>query len=506
MRSSVVESSPASRPVVVQSQRDQYQPPYPPRKPYSPDPTSKRLKGTPERSLVLAPAEGWLVLVLLAVAVYCVVFSISQLGWVGNTFILNWSATAGLVVGLMVAKIEKFPQVILHMAACLVGHWLSIWLVSAFALHVPWTVLIAKIGTIITDPTNFNRSDMVFLFYLSFLSFFLGYFGAWLIYRAHLPWLVAMVYASILLINLSYIPHDLAYLVVIQVTALILLIARAQLAAKLLEWKSEGLYTDRTWLRGITLRFMQLASVVVLLTLLISWLLPVLEQPSAGGTFWNYLNNIWSNTLQGNIPWQDPAAVLQPYQAPTNFFGDELTISGSVHLPKGEVLDYTSTAAPQYLAGFSYDHFDGHTWTSLANVNSQNYDTNTPLPTDETTSFKEAKTSVTIVQPPDETKHFVFGPPQPSVFDISTVIYGTPLVSAWAQEDALRKGEEYVVTSSILTASSSKLAAIPLPQNDPNHIWKQDTNYTSLQLYYTKVPTNLSPQVSQTAQQWTHGA
>ncbi len=135
MRSSVVESSPASRPVGVQSQRDQYQPPYPPRKPYSPDPTSKRLKGTPERSLVLAPAEGWLVLVLLAVAVYCVVFSISQLGWVGNTFILNWSATAGLVVGLMVAKIEKFPQVILHMAACLVGHWLSIWLVSAFALH-----------------------------------------------------------------------------------------------------------------------------------------------------------------------------------------------------------------------------------------------------------------------------------------------------------------------------------------------------------------------------------
>src|SRR5436309_2225371 len=131
--------------------------------------------------LLLAPAEGWLVLVLLAVAVYCVVFSISQLGWVGNTFILNWSATAGLVVGLMVAKIEKFPQVILHMAACLVGHWLSIWLVSAFALHVPWTVLIAKIGTIITDPTNFNRSDMVFLFYLSFLSFFLGYFGAWLI-------------------------------------------------------------------------------------------------------------------------------------------------------------------------------------------------------------------------------------------------------------------------------------------------------------------------------------
>jgi transglutaminase-like putative cysteine protease len=505
MRSSVVESSPASRPAGVQSQRHQYQPPYPPHKSYSPRPTSKRLKGTSERSLVLAPAEGWLVLVLLAVAVYCVVFSISQLGWVGNTFILNWSATAGLVVGLIVAKIEKFPQVILHMAACLVGHWLSIWLVSAFALHVAWTLLIAKIGTIISDPTNFNRSDMVFLFYLSFLSFFLGYYGAWLIYRAHLAWLVAMVYASILLINLSYIPHDLAYLVAIQVTALILLIARAQLGAKLLQWKSEGLYTDRTWLRGITLRFMQLASVMVLLTLLISWLLPVLEQPSAGGTFWNYLNNIWSNVLQGNISWQDPSAVLHPYQAPTNFFGDQLTISGSVHLPKGEVLDYTSTAAPQYLAGFSYDHFDGHTWTSLANANSQNYDVNTPLPTDETTSFKEAKTSVTIVQPPDETKHFVFGPPQPSAFDKSTVIYGTSLVSAWAQESALSKGEHYQVTSLLPTASSTRLAAIPLPHNDPDQIWKKDPYYTPLQASYMQVPA-LPSQVLQTTRQWTQGA
>ncbi len=507
MRSSVVEPLPASQPGDTQGQRHQYQPLYSPRKPYSPRPTSKHLKGTSERSLVLAPAEGWLVLVLLAVAVYCVVFSISQLGWVGNTFILNWSATVGLVVGLMVAKIEKFPQVILHMAACLVGHWLSIWLVSSFAWHVPWTLLIAKIGAIITDPTNSGRSDMVFLFYLSFLSFFLGHFGAWLIYRAHLPWLVAIVYASILLINLSYVPHDLSSVIAIQVTALILLIARAQLAAKLLQWKSEGLYTDRTWLRGITLRFTQFASVMVLLTLVISWLLPVLGQPSAGETFWNELNNVWNNALQGNIQWQDPAAALQPYQPSTNFFSDHLTISGSVHLPTGEVLSYTSTATtPQYLAGFSFDHFDGHTWTSLANVNSSEYTANHLLPTDETTASKEVKTSVTIVQPPDETKHFVFGPPQPSAFSMSTVIYGTPLVSAWAQEDALRKGEEYVVTSSILTASSSKLAAIPLPQNDPNHIWKQDTNYTPLQLYYTQVPTNLSPQVSQTAQQWTRGA
>src|SRR5437763_1387279 len=86
------------------------------------------------------------------------------------------------------------------------------------------------------------NSDMVFLFYLSFLSFFLGYFGAWLTYRAHLPWLVALVYCSILLINLGYTnqAQDQSLLVIILLTSLMLLIARVQLARQLASWTSEG--------------------------------------------------------------------------------------------------------------------------------------------------------------------------------------------------------------------------------------------------------------------------
>ena len=65
---------------------------------------------------------------------------------------------------------------------------------------------------------------MVFLFYLTFLSFFLAYFGVWLIYRARLPWLVALIYCAIMLVNLNYIKQDLSYLVIIMLAALSLLI------------------------------------------------------------------------------------------------------------------------------------------------------------------------------------------------------------------------------------------------------------------------------------------
>src|SRR5712692_7569024 len=216
--------------------------------------------------LSLAPAEGWLAMLLLAVAVYMVVISIISSGWVSANKNLVISTAVGLLIGLLVAKTRRFPQMLLQLAACLTGYWLAVWLTSNLAYQVSWLLLLQNLRSVISGglvSPLVNGGDMVFLFYLTFLSFFLGYFGAWLVYRAHLPWLVAVVYCSILLINLNYVKTDITFVVAILLAALILLIARIQLTAKLAEWKSEGLYTDRKWLRGITWRFMQIASVMV---------------------------------------------------------------------------------------------------------------------------------------------------------------------------------------------------------------------------------------------------
>src|SRR5258708_4018996 len=100
------------------------------------------------------------------------------------------------------------------------------------AFHVSWLVLLENLRAVITGalamPATAN-GEFIFLFYLSFLSFFLGYFGAWLIYRAHLPWLVALVYCAIMLVNLNYAKKDLSYLLVLMLAALILLLARIHL-------------------------------------------------------------------------------------------------------------------------------------------------------------------------------------------------------------------------------------------------------------------------------------
>src|SRR5258708_17631508 len=78
----------------------------------------------------------------------------------------------------------------------------------------------------------------------------------------------------------------------------------------------------------------------------------------------------------------DQVPLFQPFQSAANFFGDQLSITGSVNLPPGEVLYYTSSATSQsqYLEGFSYDKFDGHTWTSSASNENQQFPAGAQLP------------------------------------------------------------------------------------------------------------------------------
>jgi transglutaminase-like putative cysteine protease len=509
MRSSVVDSGRSPK---VDVRNSAYEPIFRPQIPPRERLSSKSALRPVSHYVRLAPTEGWLALLLLAIAVYSVTLSIIVAGWVSHSMLLLWCPAIGLGVGLLVAKLPGFPQTILHVAACLVGHWLSIWLTSIVAFHISWLVLLGSLRTALTSGVGsvmMPNSDMVFFFYLAFLSFFLGYFGCWLVYRAHLPWLVALVYCSIMLVNLnSYQGRDLSYLLITLLGSLALLIARVQLTNQVLQWKREGLHTDAAWLHGITVRCMQVAVVLTLLTLLVSWILPIQGQSSSGTAFWDTLDNVWTNIVDGHVSLQNPGAMTQPYQSPTNFFGDSLTITGSVQLPTGDVLYYTSsTRKPYYLEGFTYDHFDGHTWsTSFDASYAQAFAPNAALQADVLRDdYSHVATDVTMLQPPESTKHYLFGPAQPTQFDVPTYVYRNPTASAWVQQSALVSEESYRVISTVPTDDEQILSSVPLPADNPGS-WSADSNTATLAIYYQQLPHDLSPAVSNAAKQWTRGA
>jgi hypothetical protein len=472
---------------------------------------------TPQKQrkrILLTPSEGWLPLLLLAVAVYSVVYSVTEAISISYTGVL-WLTTAfGLASGLLVSKSRYFPQAVLHIAACIFGYWVALILTSLLAYHVSILEMLASLHTVITNGFSLAgapESDMIFLFYLAFLCFFLGYFGSWLIYRAHLPWLVALVYVSIMIVNLNYVARrDLTFLVVLLVAALIPLIARVQLAGQLAQWKSEGLYTDQTWLSGLTARFLRIVALFAFLILPVSWALPVLSQPSSGTVFWNNLDNAWAHISHGNLAaFSNPNSLFSPYQSSANFFGDQLSISGSVTLPDGPVLSYTSASPTtgQYLEGFTFDNFDGHTWTSQFQ-STENFAGNNPITNSGRMSHHTLTTSITVLQPPGGTKHYLFAPADPGQFSVPVTIFTDPsgaFIASWTQVDALKQSEQYQVISNTAAAAPGDLENVALPGNNPD-TWTNLANYPELKQYYLQVPNNLSAEVLSTAQLWTQGA
>lgn len=505
MRSSLLESRPASG-------NSATRPSSTPGLQYSSMPTSMSARSP--RQEFPAPNEGWLPLLLLAVAVYVVVYSVTAAIAVSHTSLL-WIMTAvGLLSGLATSKVRQLPQALLHLGSCLIGGLLALVLTSVLAYQDSPLILLRSLRVVIfggLSLANTAHSDMVFLFYLSFLCFFLGYFGSWLVYRAHLPWLVALVYVSILLVNLNYVVRrDLSFLIVVLVGALILLIARTHLAGQVTQWRHDGLSTDQVWLTTITMRFLRIASLFVLLILPLSWFLPMLNQPTSGVTFWNDLDNAWSNITHGHFSPDNPGGLLQPYQVPANFFGDHLTITGSVNLPSGPVLTYTSSSLTQgqYLEGFTFDLFDGHTWSASAGGSSNSYGANVILPPDLfIANSTQLDTSITILQPPGGNT-YLFAPHQPSSFSVPVAVLsdgsGT-VAAAWTQIAPLSVNEHYQVTSEVPSVSYTSLTEIPLPGVDAR-LWAEDTNYATLRQNYIEIPNDLSPQVQATLHAWTHGA
>lgn len=512
MRSSLMQPRPSGE---LERARDYTIPQLSFRSPQSPLPQPRSSQVRPaayaaQPHLTLVPAEGWLAMVLLAVAVYTVVISIVSSGWVSANNNLVVSTAVGLLIGFLVAKMKRFPQAILHLGACLAGHWLSVFLTSNVAYHVSWLLLLQNLRSVISgglvSPLT-NGGDMVFLFYLTFLCYFLGYFGAWLIYRAHLPWLVALIYCSIMLVNLQYAKADLSLLVVVLVGALLLLIARIQLSNQLARWSQEGLHTDRSWLRSVTTRFMRVAALMTVLILPLSMILPMVSQPTAGVSLWDTVDNFWVNITHGQLSLNNPGSVFQPYQAATNFFGSSLSITGNVNLPTGQVLYYTSVGSTpsHYLEGFTYDYFDGHTWTSRAGGRNSFFPANSTLPIEVVGSnVVQATTSVTMVNPPGGDHSYIFAPDFPNSFNVPTTLYGDGMTTAWTQQAPFSAGERYQVMSYIPTATPQELS-IPLP-NDAQTLWTGDTFYPVFSHYYLQTPDDLSPLVKNTLNQWTQGA
>lgn len=453
-------------------------------------------------------AEGWFSFFLLALVVYSTIWCVQVVGWVEHINLLTPLTGLGLIVGIIAAKQQRIPRVLVHIIAVVLSLLFAFWqttnadwggqIVAFWNSMHSWFALALSGGT--------NSDDSIFLFFILTLGFLLAYTSAWLVYRTRSPWLMLLANAIVLLINLSNIDAGYVIFLIIFLVAALLLLLRFNLYESSARWKRQGLRCsdELGW------EFMQAGSLISLAILVFSWLLPwgytnvqASQIWSAENNPWVQTQNLWNRILSvsgGNVP-----------QNHGNFTS-LLSLGGSPNLTNTPVFHVKTTDGTQYLMYSSYDQYDGvRNWSNSGlDTTPQKGDT---VYYDGALLLRSVTQTVQVVNPPGEQYAYIFGASQ-----IASTPQDTKLIRnksdgeviAWLRNNGkLAAGDIYTVISYVSNADVQTLRSVPMPSgvtppptgyDGPQSSTDFDPNVLSV---YTKVPATLNPDIKRLAQQIT---
>ena len=454
-------------------------------------------------------SEGWFSLFLLVVMVYCSIWSIQAAGWVDHLSILTFTTIIGLLLGVLVAKQHLLPRLLSHTLALVFALFLALWQASvAFyqgnmaadlqSLH-SWLLLILRGG--------YSNDDSIFLFFIIALTFLLAYASAWLLYRTRIPWLVVVLNAVVLLINLNYVTNDLIIFLIIFLLASLLLLLRFNLYESVQRWHRQGLrYSD-----GLGWDVMQTGTLLSIGILIFSWILPASYIDPNVSQLWTsktspivQLEDTWNRIFSIN-----GGAIAANH----GNFQNTLALGGNPNLTQEIVFRVNmNNSNPQYLGLISYDTYTTyrgwlieHTLPTTTHVAA-----NTPNAATGLDTLDENQT-ITIVNPPGDQNNYLVGASEITSMSVSANLLAEDSGTiAWiGDSSSLTAGSHYTVTSAVSSADVATLQSVPFPSNSPtfnptaNPNSLPPVNYFDPQVLkdYNQLPSDLDPRIHKLALQ-----
>ncbi len=478
---------------------------------------NRRIPRRPNLHVHLSLAEGWLSLFLLALVVYCTIWSIEAANWVDHTSILTLTTFIGLIVGVLAAKQRRLPRLFVHVLAIGFGLLLAFWQtagadyngnIPAFAQSIhQWVVLSFSGGT--------SSDNSIFLFFITALGFLLAYTSAWLVYRTRKPWLMILANAVVLVINLSYLEDGYIVFLVVFLIASLLLVLRFNLYESSTVWKRKGLRCadDLGW------EFMQAGALISLGVLIFAWLLPWGYINDAASQIWSADNNPW---VQIENTWNRIFSVDGGVNASNHGnFTDTLVLGGNPNL-NNDIVFTVKTADgnlyDQYLESLSYDTYNGLSGWSIGSTEALALLANATA-SNSSQDLRAEQQDITVVNPPGEQFAYLFGASQIASTNQAAQLRinkATGSVIAWLRPNGkLAAGNKYSITSYVSAADIKTLQSVPLPANAPSFI--PDPNRPDLEppvtyydpsilQTYLQLPKNLDPNIKNLAQNLTQNA
>jgi transglutaminase-like putative cysteine protease len=457
----------------------------------------------PRRPLfVFWPEDGIITVLLLALAVYITVASIQAVTppWAPGMQILTPLTLLGLLMGYLAVQQRLVAPFLVHLLALVVGAVVAFWQTANVVVNGKWGVLWTHLGIWLQRALhNQNSSDnTVFLLLLAALSYLLAYLSFWLVIHSRRPWLAVLACGVVLLINLNYASPDLLIFLVLFLLVSLLLLVRFTLAEHMRLWRFRRLRfsPDLSW------DFLQAGAIFAVVVLLLAYTLPVAAPNPAISQIWTNPGSVWQGVVSR---WEALFGNLNgPGTGGIGFFSDTLQLRGDVKLPNVEIFRYNISDPSQYLVTQTYDTYDGRfTWSQSVTQN-HGYDANATLPGSAPPATVHTVTQAVYLTNNGNGQKALFAAGEPESFNLATDVAQTTeggVPTSWQSQDLLISGTKYTAQSYVSSATVAQLEAVPYPAAAPQDAYPQ----AILDRYLVNNNTTISPDVYQTAKQWTAG-
>ena len=304
--------------------------------------------------------EDWLTFVAAVITFLAVAVSLEQANWVDGMPPFVPTTLAGLLIGMVSARIRYYAAAI-HPVALTLGAIVVILAAQSFADGVTFSERLSDFRIRMHEWYNVVRAgdisndNLPFVTLIHALIFLATYFAAWCLFRWHNAWLAIVPSGVILLTNISFLEGQPSGAFVVFLFGAIVLIGRLHLQRSQLQWRKEGVeYPD-----FISVSAIQLTVVSTIGLIMAAWFLPLGNQAKAVESVFD--------TIAKPVSGQSDTLVRLFHNidsrkgAQLHSFGDTLPIQGDVKLGTKQLFEVKSPESG-LIRATSYDNYTGAGW------------------------------------------------------------------------------------------------------------------------------------------------
>lgn len=304
--------------------------------------------------------EDWLTLAAALVTFLSIALSIQNAHWVQDMPPLVPTAMAGLVIGMIAARI-RFASIAIHPVALVLGVFVIALVVQTYADGATVQERLADVRQRMTEWFDVVRSgdisndNLPFVVLVHSVCFLAAYMASWALYRWRNAWVAIVPGAVVLLANISFQRGQPSAAFITFLFGALLLVTRVHLQRLQDRWTRDGI----EYPEFISLSAGQLTLLLSSGLMVFAWAVPLGTQAAAASNIADWATSPFTgqsgtfSRLFHNVNSQKGANLHN--------FADTLPIQSNVKLGNQVILQVNSST-PGLVRGTSYDTYTGTGW------------------------------------------------------------------------------------------------------------------------------------------------